>query len=234
MSIEILQSDAKAAVAKLSSLSNNELDEIMNSDEKIEEILNELEQSYLKEIENEKENIMASNHSVAEYNLSKEPELVELREKVQELSKQGEELSKSVEEKMKILREKGGDMSLETALALLQTAASEMEVESDKTAQKFLDSDTDLDDFLEQFLVKRKLMHTRLVKAEKLSKLLQRDPSLSNIPNYINSPPLNINTNYIPGVPPVSPPSVHQGVPYPTGPFNMPMPPAMSYFQNHY
>ncbi|CAH1956522.1 unnamed protein product [Acanthoscelides obtectus] len=234
MSIEILQADAKAAVAKLASLSNDELDEIMNSDEKIEEILKELEQSYLKEIENEKETIMASNHSLAEYNLSKEPELVELREKVQELSEQGEELTKSVDENMKIIKEKGGDMSLETALALLRTAASEMEEESDKIAQKFLDNETDLDDFLEQFLVKRKLMHTRLVKAEKLSKLLQRDPSLSNIPNYINSPPLNINTNYIPGVPPVSPPAMHQGVPYPTGPFNMPMPPAMNYFQNHY
>lgn len=135
--------------------------------------------------------------------------------------------------------EKGGDMSLETALALLQTAASEIEEESDNTAKKFLDREIELDDFLDQFLVKRELMHMRLVKAEKLSKILQRDPSLSNVPNYINSPPVSINSNYFPGVPSNVPSSVPYpmgppAVPYPTGPLNMPMPPGMNYFQNHY
>lgn len=126
---------------------------------------------------------------------------------------------------------KTGDMSLETALALIQTAASEMEEDSDKTAQKFLDSEIELDDFLDQFLTKRKIVHTRLVKAEKLAKMLSRDPTLNNIPNYINAPPVNINSSYFPGVPthPVS-----SAVPYPTGPLNMPMPPAANYFQNHY
>lgn len=47
---------------------------------------------------------MASNTSLAEHNLAKEPELVEGREKVEELSKEGEELSKQVEEKMQTLR----------------------------------------------------------------------------------------------------------------------------------
>lgn len=130
-------------------------------------------------------------------------------------------------------------MSLETALALLQTAASEIEEESDKIAKKFLADEVELDDFLDDFLTKRKLMHMRLVKAEKLSKILQRDPSLNNIPNYINAPPVNVNTNYFPGVPgnmPNSPPYPvgSANMPYPTGPLGMPMPPAMNYFQNHY
>ncbi|XP_023012781.2 vacuolar protein sorting 37B [Leptinotarsa decemlineata] len=239
MSIEILQADCKRAVAKLGHLNNDELDGIMNDEEQIQKILSELDQSYLKEIENEKENMLASNNSMAEFNLSKEPELVEGREKLQELSELGEQLSKSVEEKTKELRDKGGDMSLETALALLQTAASEMEEESDKVAKKFLDSESEIEEFIDTFLEKRKIMHMRLVKAEKLSKLLQRDPSLGN-PNYINAPPVNINSNYFPGIPtntpsslpyPIGPPSV----PYPTGPLNMPMPPPRNnYFQNHY
>lgn len=121
-------------------------------------------------------------------------------------------------------------MSLETALALLQTAASEMEEESETTAKKYLDNEMEIDEFLDQFLTKRKLMHLRLVKAEKLSKLLQRDPTLSNIPNYVNAPPVNINSSYFPGIPMGGGASV----PYPTGPLNMPMPPGASYFQNHY
>lgn len=44
MSIEILQADCKRAVAKLANLKNEELDEIINNDEKLEEILSDLDQ----------------------------------------------------------------------------------------------------------------------------------------------------------------------------------------------
>lgn len=77
-------------------------------------------------------------------------------------------------------------MSLETALALLQTAASEMEEESDNVAKAFLDNEKELDQFLDEFLTKRKLMHLRLVKAEKLSKILSQDPLGGG--NYMNAP----------------------------------------------
>lgn len=109
-----------------------------------------------------------------------------------------------------------------------------MEEESDNIAKKFLDGDTDLDEYLGRFLTTRKLMHMRLVKAEKLAKILSRDPQLNNVPTYINAPPVNINTNYFPGIPnPLNPnPIANNPVPYPTGPLNMPMP--SSYFQNHY
>ena len=93
-------------------------------------------------------------------------------------------------------------MSLETALALLQTAASEIEEESDQVAKQFLCNEVELDDFLEDFLKKRILMHTRLVKAEKMAKILSSDPVLNNIPNYVNAPPVSINSNYFPGINP--------------------------------
>lgn len=40
---------------------------------------------------------------MAEFNLSREPELVESRERLQQLSEEGEQLTKSVEEKTKQL-----------------------------------------------------------------------------------------------------------------------------------
>lgn len=123
-----------------------------------------------------------------------------------------------------------GNQSLETTLALLQTAASEIEEESDAWAQKFLDSEVELDDFLDEFLTKRKLMHMRLVKAEKMAKILSRDPSLNDIPTYANPPPVNLNSNYFPSINPAPASSV----PYPLGPMAMPMPGSMNYFQNHY
>jgi ESCRT-I complex subunit VPS37 len=103
MNSPILLADCKRAVSDLKNLSNDELDKIMNDDEKIENILAGLDQSYLKEIQNQKENLLASNSSLAEENLSREPELVEGREKLQQLSEEAEQLSKQVEEKVKQL-----------------------------------------------------------------------------------------------------------------------------------
>ncbi|KAK9872010.1 hypothetical protein WA026_015256 [Henosepilachna vigintioctopunctata] len=235
MSFSVLQSDCKRLTATLEDLSNHELDQILNNDEKIEEILSEADQIYLKELQNEKETVMATNESLAEINLAREPELIEGREKLLAKSAEGEAISKKVEEKLQLIRNKNGDLSLETALALLRTAASEMEEESDGVAKKFMDEGGDLEDFLDQFLAKRKIMHLRLVKADKMSKILQRgDPTMNNMSSYPNPPPLSINSSYFPGIPSnVPPPSV----PYPVGPLNMPMPPPYSnlnYFQNHY
>lgn len=47
MSIEILHSDCKRAVSQLGNLSNEELDEIINNEEKIEEILGGLDQVFI-------------------------------------------------------------------------------------------------------------------------------------------------------------------------------------------
>lgn len=114
-------------------------------------------------------------------------------------------------------------------LALLQTAASEIEEQSDKMAEKFLSGEVDLDDFIDQFLAARKSMHLRHVKAEKMTKLLERDPILGGS-NYMNLPPMGMNTNYYPQIPQNRLPPA---VPYPMGPLNMPMP-GINYSANHY
>lgn len=49
--------------------------------------------------------LLESNKMLAESNLSREPELVEGREKIQQLSTEGEEITKVVEEKHKELSE---------------------------------------------------------------------------------------------------------------------------------
>ncbi|XP_018336127.1 vacuolar protein sorting-associated protein 37B [Agrilus planipennis] len=232
MSLAVIQSDCKRAISLISHLSNDELDEIMNNEEKLENLLKDLNQNYIKEIEAEKETLLASNNSLAEYNLGKEPLLTENREKIHQLSQEGAELSKSVKDKLQTVQDKNGDMSLETALALLQTAASEIEEESEKLAQKFLNNETDLEEYLDTFMIKRKLMHLRLVKAEKLAKILSR--GLPNSQNYMNVPPTTINSSFFPGT--VFPPVPPASVPYPTGPLNMPLPPGgvPRYFQNHF
>ena len=77
-----------------------------------------------------------------------------------------------------------------------------------KVAEKFLGGDMEVDEFLEQFLTRRKLMHLRKVKVDKMREKVIRTPSANSNPGY----PIS---GHFGGMP---------SVPYPTGLVSMPMP----------
>ncbi|XP_011702361.1 PREDICTED: vacuolar protein sorting-associated protein 37B [Wasmannia auropunctata] len=198
--------DIPAALGLLSHLDNDELKELLNNDGKFEDIVKDIKQ--FKELETEKEMLMASNRSLAEFNLSKQPELEEGKQELKELSEQANQLCSSVRDKIDEMRDKSGTMTVDTALDLLQAAAAEIEEESEGVAEKFLAGDIEVDEFLDQFLSRRKLMHLRKVKVDKLRELIRKGHSNST-PGY------PIASNF-PGIAP--------SIPYPTGPIAMPMP----------
>lgn len=93
---------------------------------------------------------MASNRSLAEFNLSKQPELEEGKQILKELSEQANQMCTSVRNKLDEMRklfiwwqyiykttyiifigDKSGTMTVDTALDLLQAAAAEIEEESE-------------------------------------------------------------------------------------------------------
>ncbi|XP_014613434.1 PREDICTED: vacuolar protein sorting-associated protein 37B [Polistes canadensis] len=195
--------DIPAALGLLTHLSNEELKDILNDDSKFEDIVKDIKQ--FKELETEKEVLMASNRSLAEFNLSKQPDLEEGKRMLKELSEKGQRLCLSVKEKLNEIKERSGSMTVDTALDLLQAAAAEIEEESEKTAESFLAGDLEVDEFLEQFLSRRKLMHLRKVKVDKIREIMRKS---SHTASYFSS-------NF-PGMAP--------SIPYPTGPVSMPMP----------
>lgn len=87
-------------------------------------------------------------------------------------------------------------------------------------AEKFLSGETDLEGFLEEFLKRRKDMHLRKAKADKMSELLSRRNSFR--------PPINNIQQTTAGYPqPGYPNSFYfqpTSMPYPNVPINMPMP----------
>lgn len=198
--------DIPAALGLLSHLNNDELKELLNNDGKFEELVNDIKQ--FKDLETEKEMLMASNRSLAEFNLSKRLELEEGKQILKELSEKGNLLCTSVKEKLDEMKNKSGEMTVDTALDLLQAAASEIEDESETVAKKFMDGDTEVDEFLEQFLSRRKLMHLRKVKVDKMRELISKSKNLFSGPGY------PIASNF-PGITP--------SIPYPIGPAAMPM-----------
>ncbi|GFG35660.1 hypothetical protein Cfor_11448 [Coptotermes formosanus] len=208
-----IQPDYPAALGLLSHLNAEELKELLNNDSRFDDMMKDVKQ--IRDLEAEKEVLMASNRSLAEFNLTKEPQLAEGKQHLQELSATGAALCQRIEGKVSELKQHTGDMTLETTLALLQTAAAESEEESEAIAEKFLDGNLDIDNFLEQFTARRKVMHLRRVKADKMTEILTRQRNASSAARSYTH---HIAPSHIP-LPPVT-----GSVPYPVPGVYMPMP----------
>lgn len=156
------------------------------------------------------------NRSLAEENILQEPKIIELKATVNELAEEGKELVAQVQDKINDYKSKSGNLSHDTALALLQSAAVEAEDESETIFQKFLDKEeTNVSNFIDEFIESRKKMHDRKLKADKMIEMGRNPGNRGNLPQ----------NNFYPsaGLPyPMNPP---QGIsaPYPMGP-SMPMP----------
>ena len=79
----------------------------------------------------------------------------------------------------------------------------------------------DLEEFLEKFTLRRKLMHLQRVKADKMAEILTRQPNLLQQ----NSTPTSLHSYTVHSTPTVTPmPPITGAVPYPVGNMRMPMP----------
>lgn len=182
---------------------------------------------------------MASNKSLAEYNLSWEPKINIGKQKLVELYQTASQLERSVQEKEKKLEQHGEIVPLDAALVMLQSSASQAEEESEGLADKFMDRTLDVETFLEEFQLRRKNAHLRRVKTDKMKELMakqkQQNPGLTSPmrpapppPSYMNQPPLAASASPVPPYPvapvgnlpyPLFPPSQQpSGLPYPVFP----------------
>lgn len=83
---------------------------------------------------------------------------------------------------------------------------------SKKLAEKFLAGDSEVEEFLEQFMTIRKLMHLRKVKVDKMKELRRRSTSVYPA---AGGPGYPLASNYS---------GMGTGAPYPTAQVSMPMP----------
>uniref|UniRef100_A0A0K2V251 Vacuolar protein sortingassociated protein 37Blike [Megachile rotundata] n=1 Tax=Lepeophtheirus salmonis TaxID=72036 RepID=A0A0K2V251_LEPSM len=224
------QPDYPAATAQLGSLSSEELEVYLNEegDEKLDEFVKSLNQ--VKELYREKEMLLASNKSLAEYNLSQKPILESEYEALVTKRNEAVELAKNVKVVRSELDETSKKVQPDVLLSLLEAAYAEAEEFSEKLSDGFLDgSEESLDDFLEKFQEARNLSHSRRVKVDKMKEIIAKESSMpsSRIPEPVGAlPPPSIQIPYPhysnwnasscnPSVPPLS------ALPYPTQPTSM-------------
>ncbi|KAM8703588.1 hypothetical protein ACLKA7_008243 [Drosophila subpalustris] len=193
-------------------MSSDQLKELLNNDDKLDDKVDEV----LESLKTQKVRVFEENRNRAEKNIEKEPQIIELRSKLAELTEEGRNSCAAVQDLLTQIKEKSGGVNQETALALLQTNASESEEKTEECVKKFTDNEINVETFLDEFLTSRRTMHLRKLKAEKMQELIRKQSAgkrHSNIPAYGNLP--GTGSGFYPSA----------NVPYPMmGPM-MPMPP---------
>ncbi|XP_061754903.1 vacuolar protein sorting-associated protein 37D [Nerophis ophidion] len=150
-------------------LSTGELRELLQNDDKMEQIIR-LDEKF-QELQVDREMLLASNRSVAEESLTRRPCLnngkLQLAEKYKQLSK----LAATCYEKHSQLGTRVQKHSLQTAQNLLQEEVARAEERSEELLDKFMEGNVSLDEFLDSFQGSRRTYHIRRAQAEKMQEL---------------------------------------------------------------
>ncbi|XP_031637789.1 vacuolar protein sorting-associated protein 37B [Contarinia nasturtii] len=186
------------AKSAISFLSSDELKALLNDDAKLEERVD----SVLKILDQEKQVLIDQNRNIAEDNVNKEPEIIERKSRISEISDEGKSLCENLQEMLNALKQKNNNKTPDTALALLQAAAAECEEKSEEIASTFQNKEITIDEYLEQFMMERKLMHLRKLKIEKMVELMRPKSQSRNVayppPNFYPPFPMHISNQTFP------------------------------------
>ncbi|KAK3090105.1 hypothetical protein FSP39_009238 [Pinctada imbricata] len=178
--------DEDAAVGLVQHLNKEELQNLLDNNDKLEELLNDLQQ--VKSLQTNREMMLAQNKSMADFSLSLQPRLDELKREVGTAYEEANTLKVKLATDKSKLDDKMQCQSLDTVLALLQTETAASEELTEQLADKFCDNEINLENFLENYIPQRKVAHLRQIKVQKLTELV-RNPSRAQAGGgYVNGP----------------------------------------------
>ncbi|KAL4223730.1 Vacuolar protein sorting-associated protein 37B [Mactra antiquata] len=225
--------DENAAVALLQYLTKEQLEEYLSDNSKIDSLIADLHQT--KSFSRDRENIIVKNKSLAEFNISLQPNLDSLKQQTATAYEEVNGLKVSLAKDVAKLDMAPGCQSHDTMLAIFQTEVATVDEKSEEVAEEFCEGKIDLDTFISEYIPKRTDAYKKKAKLEKVGDLLRQG----------NSHSVNYSTTTST---PYSPPQTHNSqagynaagypaggyrgsAPYPSGQqgsFGMPMP---SYYQ---
>lgn len=202
--------DEAAATGILQHLDKNELQSLLEDNDKLEGLIKDLQQ--VKNIQTDREMMLAKNKSMAEYNLSLQNRLENLKSEVAKGYEDANKLKIALAQDKSRIDSHPSRLLPDTVLALLQSAAAVSEENAEQFAEQFCDSKINHEAFLENYLPVRTVAHLRQVKVKKLTELMNSGLSRRDVPA------VNSSTNSY------SCPSGLPNLPYPSGNFSMPQP----------
>ncbi|XP_005110858.1 vacuolar protein sorting-associated protein 37B [Aplysia californica] len=171
-----------SALSLLQHLDKNELQHLLENDSKLQDLVDDLPQ--VKSMQVEHDNLIATNKSLAEYNLSLQPRIEDLKQYVAGEYEKVNALKTDLASHKATLDTYVGRQSLDTLHALLQTETAKSEEESEELADKFCSKDVDAEDFMTEYLPKRTVAHLRRIKSERLAELIRNTGPGGASPGY--------------------------------------------------
>uniref|UniRef100_A0A8C6U3P4 VPS37 C-terminal domain-containing protein n=1 Tax=Neogobius melanostomus TaxID=47308 RepID=A0A8C6U3P4_9GOBI len=158
-----------------------QLNEILEDDEKLTKMVQEMDE--MQDVQQSKETTLANNRTLAEQNLTLQPNL-ELQK--EQLTKRYSSLQDSFESyqlrKSTLGTPQIWEHIIDTLLALLQAEGAKIEEDTENMADCFLDGDMTLESFIDTYQSQRKLAHLRRVKIEKLQEMVMKGQRLPQAP----------------------------------------------------
>lgn len=119
-------------------------------------------------LEQERQLLLVSIRSLAEFNLAEQETFESDRAKLLGLLSDSNRLKQQIKEKSDQLKELASKTSLESTSKIVSAAAAEVEEQSERIAQAFLNREIDYLEFDASYVPKRKLAHSRRYKADRL------------------------------------------------------------------
>jgi len=175
MQSDVIESEVNNLLEQFSDLNNEDLKELLEGDStklntKLDELVNN--SSMLKSLQAQKEYIIANNIKMAQFNLNRQSSFEDMKSYVLNLNEESLNLNKEVNNKLDKIKKFYDHYSMESIYALMQTNLQDIEEESEKIANQFLNKEINLDTFLKEYIKRRTEAHLRRIKTERFASLL--------------------------------------------------------------
>jgi len=167
-----LPAKTASSFPELDNLSLEELKDLSDKPEIMDAFLTKVES--VKKVEADKEEVMKKNEEIARYNLSLQPKLESSKDELLKKCERLSELKRDFANSSQKQRELTEVLSITAIRTQLEIAAAEAEEESEAIADEFLSKKITPEEFIQKFLEKRKLCHSRRAKEEKIRHLHTR------------------------------------------------------------
>lgn len=163
---------APSSFAELDSLSLEELKDLNDKPEVMEVFLTNLES--VKKFDVDKEKVMLKNEELARLNLSLQSELETSKDELLKMCERLSDLKQTFAKSSQKQQELTEVLSMASIRTQMEIAANDAEEQSEAIADEFLAKQMPLEEFIQKFLEKRKLCHSRRAKEDKLRHLHTR------------------------------------------------------------
>ena len=158
-------SEIDNVMKRLQDLNGQELGEICANPDLLLDYIHSMDS--VVDLQKQRKQLVDQNHSIAKENLSHEPEVEDLQLDLKATFEEYNDAFSRLEEKVRKQDELRQIYEPHNIMNNLRISIMQAEEESEEIAENFLQSKTNLDEFLSNFLEKRKTCHLRRMKEER-------------------------------------------------------------------